>query len=56
MGCHRIEIGRNFIGRDIRSVEVVCWADTQVHPIEAEDIAVGLVRYANGAMAQFESA
>jgi len=56
MGCHCIEIGRNFIGKDIRPVEVVCWADTQVHPIEAEDSAVGLVRYANGAMAQFESA
>ena len=56
MGCHCIEIGRNFIGKDIRPVEVVCWADTQVHPIEAEDSAVGLVRYANGAMAQFETA
>jgi len=56
MGCHCIEIGRNFIGKDIRPVEVVCWADTQVHPIEAEDSAVGLVRYANSAMAQFETA
>lgn len=56
MGCHCIEIGRNFIGKDIRPLEVVVWADTQVHPIEAEDSAVGLVRYANGAMAQFETA
>jgi predicted dehydrogenase len=32
----------------------MCWADTQVHPIEAEDSAVGLVRYANGAIGQFE--
>lgn len=54
MGCHCIEIGRNFIGKDIRPVEVVCWADTQVHPIEAEDSAVGLVKYANGALGQFE--
>ena len=54
MGCHCIEIGRNFIGKDIRPVEVVCWADTQVHPIEAEDSAVGLVRYENGAIGQFE--
>lgn len=54
MGCHCIEIGRNFIGKDVRPVEVICWADTQVHPIEAEDSAVGMVRYANGAMAQFE--
>lgn len=56
MGCHCIEICRNFIGKDIRPVEVVCWADTQVHAIEAEDSAVGLVRYANGAMGQFETA
>ncbi len=54
LGCHCIEIARNFIGKDIRPVEVVCWGDTQVHPIEAEDHAVGLVRYENGAMGQFE--
>jgi predicted dehydrogenase len=54
MGCHCIEISRNFIGKDVRPVEVMCWADTQVHPIEAEDSAVGLVRYANGAVGQFE--
>lgn len=56
MGCHCIEIGRNFIGKDVRPLEVMCWADTQVHPIDAEDSAVGLVRYANGAVAQFEVA
>lgn len=54
MGCHCIEIGRNFIGKDVRPIEVICWADTQVHPIDAEDSAVGMVRYANGAMSQFE--
>ncbi|MCC7450398.1 MAG: Gfo/Idh/MocA family oxidoreductase [Anaerolineae bacterium] len=54
MGCHCIEISRNFIGKEVRPVEVVCWADTQVHPIEAEDSAVGMVRYANGAIGQFE--
>ena len=54
MGCHCIEIARNFIGKDIRPVEVTCWADTQVHPIEAEDHAVGMVRYENGAIGQFE--
>ncbi|GAB4521745.1 MAG: Gfo/Idh/MocA family oxidoreductase [Anaerolineae bacterium] len=54
MGCHCIEIARSFIGKDVRPVEVTCWADTQVHPIEAEDHAVGLVRYANGAVGQFE--
>jgi len=54
MGCHCIEIARNFIGKGIRPVELTCWADTQVHPIEAEDHAVGLVRYENGAIGQFE--
>jgi predicted dehydrogenase len=54
LGCHCVEIGRNFIGKDIRPLEVMCWADTQVHPIDAEDHAIGLVRYANGAIGQFE--
>ncbi len=56
LGCHCIEIARNFIGKDVKPVEVMCWADTQVHPIDAEDSAVGLVRYANGAVGQFEVA
>jgi predicted dehydrogenase len=56
MGCHCIEIGRSFVGKDVRPVEVVCWGATQVHPIDAEDSAVGLVRYASGAVAQFEVA
>lgn len=54
MGCHCIEIARSFIGKNVRPVEVVCWADTHVHPIPAEDHAVGLVRYADGAIGQFE--
>jgi predicted dehydrogenase len=54
MGCHCIEIGRNYIGKDIRPVEVMCWAETLVKPIEAEDNAIGLVKYANGAISQFE--
>lgn len=54
MGCHCIEIGRNFIGKNVRPVEVMCWAATQVHPIDAEDTAVGLVKYSNGAVSQFE--
>ena len=54
MGCHCIEIGRSFVGKENKPVEVVCWADTQVHPIEAEDHAIGLVRYENGAIGQFE--
>ena len=54
LACHCVEISRNFIGKEIRPVEVMCWAATQVHPIEAEDHAVGLVKYANGAIGQFE--
>lgn len=54
LGCHCIEIGRSYIGKDIRPVEVMCWADTQVKPIDAEDHAIGLVRYENGAIGQFE--
>ncbi len=54
MGCHCIEISRNYIGKDIRPVEVMCWADTLVKPIEAEDNALGWVRYENGAVGQFE--
>jgi predicted dehydrogenase len=54
LGCHCIEIARSFIGKDIRPVEVMCWADTQVKPIDAEDHAIGLVKYANGAIGQFE--
>jgi predicted dehydrogenase len=56
LGCHTIEIGRSFVGKDVRPVEVVCWGATQVHPIEAEDSAIGIVRYASGAVAQFEVA
>jgi predicted dehydrogenase len=32
----------------------MCWADTLVHPIEAEDHGIGMVRYENGAVGQFE--
>ena len=54
LGCHCIEISRNYIGKDVKPLEVMCWADTLVHPIDAEDNAVGLVRYASGAIGQFE--
>ena len=55
LGCHCIEISRNFIGKDVKPVEVMCWADTQVKPIEAEDHAIALVKYENGAIGQFET-
>ncbi|NUO79610.1 Gfo/Idh/MocA family oxidoreductase [candidate division KSB1 bacterium] len=54
MGCHCVEIVRSFVGKNIKPVEVMCWADTLVHPIEAEDHGIGLIKFANGAMGQFE--
>jgi len=54
MGCHCIEIIRAFVGKDIRPTEVLCTADTLVHPIEAEDSGIGLIRFATRALGQFE--
>lgn len=54
LGCHCVEINRSYIGKDIKPIEVMCWADTQVKPIDAEDHAIGLVKYENGAIGQFE--
>ncbi len=54
MGCHCIEITRSFVGKDNRPVEVMCVADTLVHPIDAEDQAIGLIKYESGAIGQFE--
>jgi predicted dehydrogenase len=54
MGCHCVEIGRAFIGKDKRPLRAFCWGATQVHPIEAEDHAVGLVEYEGGAVGQLE--
>lgn len=54
LGCHCVELTRSYIGKDIKPMEVMCWADTQVKPIEAEDHAIGLIKYENGAIGQFE--
>jgi predicted dehydrogenase len=54
LGCHCIEIIRSFVGKGNRPVEVLCHADTLVHPIEAEDNAVALIRFESGAIGQFE--
>jgi predicted dehydrogenase len=54
LGCHCIEIIRAYIGKEQRPVEVMCWADTLVHPIAAEDNGIALIRFANGAVGQFE--
>ena len=54
LGCHCIEIIRNFVGKGNRPMEVMCHTDTLVHPIEAEDNAVALIRFESGAIGQFE--
>ena len=54
LGCHCIEIVRNFVGKENRPVEVMCWTDTLVHPIEAEDNGIALIRFESGAIGQFE--
>lgn len=54
LGCHCIEIIRNFVGKGNRPVEVMCTSDTLVHPIEDEDNAIALIRFESGATGQFE--
>lgn len=55
MGCHSIELSRALVGKEVRPLEVMCWADTQMHPIDVEDNAIGLIRYETGAIGQFEA-
>ena len=54
LGCHCIEIIRSYMGKENRPLEVMAWTDTLVHPIEAEDNAICLIRFESGAMGQFE--
>jgi len=54
LGCHCIEIMRSYVGKGNRPVEVMCWSDTLVHPIDAEDNAIALVKFDSGAIGQFE--
>src|SRR5712691_8871627 len=54
LGCHCIEIIRSFVGKGNRPIEVMCHADTLVHPIEAEDNAIALIKFESGAIGQFE--
>ena len=54
LGCHCIEIIRNFVGKGNRPLEVMCHTDTLVHPIADEDNAIALIRFESGAMGQFE--
>lgn len=56
MGCHTVEAARYFIGKEVRAVEVLAWGDTLVHgdKTSAEDNAVVLLRFENGALGQSE--
>jgi predicted dehydrogenase len=54
LACHCIEIIRSFVGKDVRPVEVMCLADTLVHPIAAEDSGIALIQFENRAVGQFE--
>jgi predicted dehydrogenase len=54
LGCHCIEIIRNYAGKGVRPVAVMCHADTLVHPIADEDNAVALIKFESGAIGQFE--
>jgi predicted dehydrogenase len=54
LGCHCIEVIRGFVGKGNRPVEVMCHADTLVHPIAAEDNAIALIKFDSGAIGQFE--
>ena len=54
LGCHCIEIIRNFVGKENRPVDVLCHTDTLVHPIADEDNAIALIRFESGAVGQFE--
>jgi predicted dehydrogenase len=54
LGCHCIEIIRNYVGKGNRPLEVFCHTDTLVHPIDDEDNAVALIRFDSGAIGQFE--
>lgn len=54
LGCHCIEIIRSYVGKGNRPVEVMCWSDTMVHPIQAEDTAMAWIRFESGAVGQFE--
>jgi predicted dehydrogenase len=54
LGCHCIEIIRNFVGKENRPLEVMCHTDTLVHPIQDEDNAIALIRFESGAIGQFE--
>ncbi len=56
MGCHTVEAARYFIGKEVKPVEVLAWGATLMHGerTAAEDNAVVLLRFENGALGQSE--
>lgn len=56
IGCHLIEFGRTFIGKEQNPTEAFCWGDTLVHKIKAEDTAVGFIKHGGGQINQIEVA
>lgn len=54
LGCHCIEIIRSYMGKGNRPLQVMAWTDTLVHPIEADDNAIALIKFESGAIGQFE--
>ncbi len=56
MGCHCIEAGRYFFGKDCSVEEIMAWGDTLVHTekTDAEDSALLIMRFENGGISQIE--
>lgn len=54
LGSHCIEIARSYIGKDVRPTEVICHADIHDPARELEQQAVCLLKFADGALGQFE--
>ncbi len=56
LGCHCVAITRWFIGYDTPPVEVFAWGDRLTRDdVETEDIAIALVRFADGRVGQIEA-
>lgn len=54
LGSHCVEIIRAVTGPDDRPLEVICWTDTLVHPVDVEDTALALIRFESGAVGQVD--
>jgi predicted dehydrogenase len=54
LGCHCIEIIRNFVGKGNRPVSVMCTTDRFVHRFVDEENAIAVIRFVSGAIGQFE--